>query len=163
MHVMRDVPEHGPTILETRRNAGQGRKTNVGQVGNLRGGWLPPPVHREGGRGRLPIGRRLPTCPTKPRPPTDARSVFHGISRAEGPFKQTKASVPRWGRRFRLPTSSLTTPPAGGCSRLILWRKIPNAYHTGCAGYEAPESGRSCGQAAEDESIGVDPPGVAAT
>src|SRR5450759_4302483 len=67
----------------------QGRKTNVGQVGNLRGGWLPPPVHREGGRGRLPIGRRLPTCPTKSRPPTDARSVFHGISRAEGPFKQT--------------------------------------------------------------------------
>src|SRR5450759_2608442 len=54
----------------------QGRKTNVGQVGNLRGGWLPPPVHREGGRGRLPIGRRLPTCPTKSRPPTDARSVF---------------------------------------------------------------------------------------
>src|ERR1019366_3635457 len=27
-------------------------------------------------------------CPTKSRPPTDARSVFHGISRAEGPFKQ---------------------------------------------------------------------------
>src|ERR1019366_9266462 len=49
--------------------ARQGRKTNVGQVGNLRGGWLPPPVHREGGRGRLPIGRRLPTCPTKSRPP----------------------------------------------------------------------------------------------
>src|SRR5450759_3385440 len=92
MHVMRDVPEHGPTILETRRNAGQGRKTNVGQVGNLRGGWLPPPVHREGGRGRLPIGRRLPTCPTKSRAPTDARSVFHGISRAEGPFKQTTKS-----------------------------------------------------------------------
>src|SRR5450759_3660654 len=89
MHVMRDVPEHGPTILETRRNAGQGRKTNVGQVGNLRGGWLPPPVHREGGRGRLPIGRRLPTCPTKSRPPTDARSVFHEVSRAERPSQQT--------------------------------------------------------------------------
>src|ERR1019366_3989905 len=69
------------------RSRGEGRKTNVGQVGNLRGGWLPPPVHREGGRGRLPIGRRIPTCPTKSRPPTDARSVFHGISRAEGPFK----------------------------------------------------------------------------
>src|ERR1019366_1024132 len=71
------------------RSRGEGRKTNAGQVGNLRGGWLPPPVHREGGRGRLPIGRRVPTCPTKSRPPTDARSVFHGISRAEGPFKQT--------------------------------------------------------------------------
>jgi hypothetical protein len=39
---------------------GHGRKTNVGQVGNLRGGWLPPPVHREG-RGALwagPIANR---------------------------------------------------------------------------------------------------------
>src|ERR1019366_4071043 len=70
------------------RNPGQRRKTNVGQVGNLRGGWLPPSVHREGGRGRLPIGRRLPTCPTKSRPPTDARSVFHQLSRAEGPSQQ---------------------------------------------------------------------------
>src|SRR5450759_2306548 len=75
-----------------------GRKTNVGQVGNLRGGWLPPPVPREVGRGRFPIGRRLPTCPTKSRPPTDARSVFHGISRAEGPFKRTTQAMvcPTW-------------------------------------------------------------------
>jgi len=28
----------------------------VGQVGNLRGGWLPPPVRREGGYG--PIANR---------------------------------------------------------------------------------------------------------
>ena len=69
--------------------ARQGRKTNVGQVGNLRGGWLPPPVDREGGRGRLPIGRRFPTCLTKSRPPTDARSVFHEVSRAERPSQQT--------------------------------------------------------------------------
>src|ERR1019366_2191765 len=42
-------------------------------VGNLRGGWLPPP-------GRLPIGRSLPSCPTRcacqsslsPPPPRDA-------------------------------------------------------------------------------------------
>src|SRR5450759_3308643 len=38
-------------------------------------------------------GIRLPTCPTKSRPPTDARSIFHGISRAEGPFKQTRRSL----------------------------------------------------------------------
>src|ERR1019366_3459238 len=30
-----------------------------------------------------------PTCPTKSHLPTDARSVFHEISRAEGPSQQT--------------------------------------------------------------------------
>src|ERR1019366_5392467 len=124
-----------------------GSKTNVGQVGNLRGGWLPPPVHREGGRGRLPIGRRLPTCPTKSRPPTDARSVFHGISRAEGPLKQTtkgdrlsyltprfapacsrtRGSSPMLPRRFR--SHSLHRPAAP--PRRTPWRcGDPRSYRT---------------------------------
>src|ERR1019366_1576267 len=92
-----------------------GSKTNVGQVGNLRGGWLPPTVHREGGRGRLPIGRRLPTCPTKSRPPNDASSVFHGISRAERPSQQTTKgdglSHLRTLLGLRRPTRAAALPP----------------------------------------------------
>src|ERR1035437_7184076 len=43
-----------------------------------------------------------------------------------------------------------------------LWKRIHNGNYTGRAGYQAPASGRPCGQAAEGESIGIDPPGVAA-
>src|SRR5665811_2110512 len=39
--------------------------------------------------GQKTSGIGLPTCPTKSRPPTDARSVFHEVSRAERPSQQT--------------------------------------------------------------------------
>src|SRR5258708_38912161 len=38
---------------------------HVGQVGNLRRIGNPTPSEQEISSGRLPIGRRLPTCPTK--------------------------------------------------------------------------------------------------
>jgi hypothetical protein len=62
---------------------------DVGQVANLRGGWLPPPV------GRLPIGRSLPSCPTRPDLPLSVPARFFINLAGEGPLQQTSRRTGR--------------------------------------------------------------------
>src|ERR1017187_2021826 len=67
---------------------------DVGQVGNLRATQRVPRLTAAVPcqRGSWPIANRpqLIKLPHKASAHPRARSVFHGISRAEGPFKQTK-------------------------------------------------------------------------
>src|ERR1039458_1039857 len=82
------------------------RPFDVGQVGNLRGGWLPPPTRNR--RGSRPIANRpqlgkLPHKVSSAR--RRARSIFHQLSRAEGPFnsnRRRKAIVRPTGRGYTI-------------------------------------------------------------
>src|ERR1017187_3404827 len=106
----------------------------VGQVGNLRGGWLPPPVRLRtrgvpSGSGRLAIGGSLPSCPTTLHLPvkvpfsssTPRRLPGTPAHRRSSPGRRAPHGIdgappasprPRWRReRLSAPARTARAPP----------------------------------------------------